>query len=228
MACRLLWLSPVLLGTGAAQTQTLPSFSHVFVLVLENTSAGGVLGNPNLPTLNALAREYGLTTNDTGVAHPSLPNDVALLFGSTPAAAATIPASVSPGTTWPCNWNARKTWKGDFQGLPSPGWNGPSAGASAKRHNPLMLSPELAGSPARARNVVPPEGLTADLRSGTVPTFALIVPDLCHDLHGALTCWHGFAAGAGGRRLCARVGREDHGFPRLEGPRRPGDHLRRG
>lgn len=106
-ACRLLWLSPVLLGAAAAQT-TLPPFSHVFVLVLENISAGGVLGNPNLPTLNALAREYGLATNYTGVAHPSLPNYVALLFGSTPsAAAATTPASVSPGTTSPCNWSAR-------------------------------------------------------------------------------------------------------------------------
>ena len=33
--------------------------------------------------------------------------------------------------------------------------------------------------------------MDADLRSATVFTFALIVPDLCHDLYGALTCWRG-------------------------------------
>ncbi|WP_216326126.1 alkaline phosphatase family protein [Deinococcus aestuarii] len=191
-ARRLWWVCPVLLSTAVAQPKSLPPFSHVFVLVLENTSAGDVLGNPNLPTLNALAREYGLATNYTGVAHPSLPNYVALLFGSTLGSRSDDPRQRFPGDNLALQLeHAGKTWKGYMQGLPGPGWDGPSAGTYAKKHNPLMLSSEIAGNPARARRVVPLEELDADLRSGTVPTFALIVPDLCHDLHGALTCWRG-------------------------------------
>ncbi|QBY07434.1 hypothetical protein E5F05_05550 (plasmid) [Deinococcus metallilatus] len=192
VARHLLWLSPVLLGTVVAQPRTLPPFSHVFVLVLENTSAGGVLGNPNLPTLNALAREYGLATNYTGVAHPSLPNYVALLFGSTFGSRSDDSGQRFPGDNLALQLErAGKTWKGYFQGLPGPGWDGPSTGVYAKKHNPLMLAADIARDPVRARKVVPLGELDADLRAGTVPTFALIVPDLCHDLHGALTCWRG-------------------------------------
>lgn len=189
-----LWcLLPLLTGTPVqAQIRPLRPFSHVFVIVLENTSAGGVLGNPNLPTLNALAHRYGLAANYTGVAHPSLPNYIALLFGSTFGSRSDNPAQRFPGDNLALQLErAGKTWKGYMQGLPRPGWDGPSAGVYAKKHDPFLLSAEIARDPARARNVVPLEGLDTDLRSGHVPDFALIVPDLCHDLHGALTCWRG-------------------------------------
>ncbi len=55
----------------------------------------------------------------------------------------------------------------------------------------MMLSAQIAQDPRLSRKVLPLEGLDADLRAGATPTFALIVPDVCHDMHGALTCWHG-------------------------------------
>ncbi|WP_168733515.1 alkaline phosphatase family protein [Deinococcus sp. Arct2-2] len=162
------------------------------MLVLENTSDKGVIGNPNLPTLNALAQHYGLATNYTGVAHPSLPNYVALLFGSTFGSRSDDPSQRFSGDNLALQLErVGLTWKGYMQGLPRPGWDGPFAGVYAKKHNPLMLSSEIAEDPRRSRNVVPLQGLETDLHAGTVPTFALIVPDLCHDLHGALTCWPG-------------------------------------
>ena len=189
---RALWCALLLLSVASARPQPLRPPSHVFALVLENTSAQGVLGNPNLPTLNALARQYGLATNYTGMAHPSLPNYVALLFGSTFGSRSDDPDQRFPGDNLALQLErAGKTWKGYMQGLPRPGWDGPSAGLYAGKHTPFLLSADISRNPARARNVVPLEVLGADLRSGHAPDFALIVPDLCHDLHGALTCWRG-------------------------------------
>ena len=39
--------------------------------------------------------------------------------------------------------------------------------------------------------MVPLDALDADLKTGNAPNFALIVPDVCHDLHGALNCLRG-------------------------------------
>ncbi len=69
--------------SSAGAVPHLSPFSHVFVIVMENTGYAQAIGNPNLPTLNALAQQYGLATNYTGVAHPSLPNYVAMISGST-------------------------------------------------------------------------------------------------------------------------------------------------
>lgn len=191
---RTLWsLLPLLtVAPVGAQTRPLRPFSHVFVIVLENTSVNGVLGNPNLPNLNAFARQYGLAANYTGVAHPSLPNYVALLFGSTFGSHSDDPEQRFPGDNLALQLErAGRTWKGYMQGLPRPGWEGSSAGVYAVKHNPFLLSSDVARDPARARNVVGLDQLDTDLRSGHAPDFALIVPDLCHDLHGAPTCWQG-------------------------------------
>lgn len=176
------------LSAGAAPTP----FSHVFVIVMENTGYAQAIGNPNLPTLNALAQKYGLATNYTGVAHPSLPNYVAMISGSTFGSRSDDPRQSFGGDNLALQLDrAGLTWKGYFQGIPSVGWNGGAAGEYGKKHNPFMLSTEIAASAAGRQNVVKLDALDADLKSGKVPNFALIVPDVCHDMHGALNCWRG-------------------------------------
>jgi hypothetical protein len=49
---------------------------------MENESQD-VLYSPGAPYLSALARTYGYATGDTAIAHPSLPNYIALTSGST-------------------------------------------------------------------------------------------------------------------------------------------------
>lgn len=49
-------------------------YNHVFLILLENQSLGSLIGNPAAPELNALANDYGLATNYTGVGDPSEPN----------------------------------------------------------------------------------------------------------------------------------------------------------
>ncbi len=185
MRRRLLALLPLLLTSATLAPHPL---THVFVIVLENHSLASVLGNPNLPTLNHLADTYGLATNYTGVTHPSLPNYVAMLTGSDFGSRSDDPSQRFDGPSLPDQLEASgRTWKGYFQGLPQPGWDGPYRGNYAKKHNPFMLLARIANDPARAAQTVPLEALGLDLNAAP-PNFALIVPDLCHDMHGAPGC----------------------------------------
>ena len=71
-------------GTDRAQTrQVIPSFDRVVVVVFENKEFDQVIGSPDAPAFRSLARRYALMTNYRAVAHPSLPNYLALVSGST-------------------------------------------------------------------------------------------------------------------------------------------------
>src|SRR2546422_1253198 len=51
-----------------------PRFGHVFILVEENHDYADVIGNPAMPYLNRLAKEYGLATQYYANTHPSIGN----------------------------------------------------------------------------------------------------------------------------------------------------------
>jgi len=168
-------------------------FDHLFLIVLENRGYGEVIGNPDMPAINALAKRYGLATDYHGVGHPSLPNYVALVTGDTWGSHSDDPSQRFDHPSLAGQLAAKGlTWKGYMQALPSPGFTGDYAGKGAilyaKKHDPFMLLPAIAGDPARARRVVPLQQLGADLETGHAPTFAFIVPDVCHDMHGAPSC----------------------------------------
>ncbi len=190
LAGLLAWLA---LGSALAATSPLAPFDHVFVIVLENRGYDQVVGNPDMPTLNLLAHRYALATDYHGVGHPSLPNYVALITGDTWGSHSDDPSQRFDHASLAGQLEARGlSWKGYMQALPAPGFSGDYAGTNgalyAKKHDPFMLIPAIAEDPKRARQVVPLEQLAADLETGHVPTFAFIVPDVCHDMHGAPAC----------------------------------------
>src|SRR5215470_1538893 len=67
---------------GARRGSVVPAYDHIMVVVEENHGVADVIGNPAAPNLNYLAETFGLATNYFGVTHPSEPNYVALLGGS--------------------------------------------------------------------------------------------------------------------------------------------------
>src|SRR6266487_2864346 len=66
-----------------ATNTSIPAFSHVFEIVLENHEASSIIGSSSAPYINSLAQKYGLATNFYGTRHPSLPNYLALIGGDT-------------------------------------------------------------------------------------------------------------------------------------------------
>jgi phosphatidylinositol-3-phosphatase len=88
------------------------------------------------------------------------------------------------------------TWKGYYENLPAPGSgvvvasdpafdNGTRKTALyAAKHSGFMNFESVQRDPARANHIVGFEALGADLASNRLPTFALIVPNQCNEMHG--------------------------------------------
>lgn len=166
-------------GLARACTGALPprGYAHVLLVVLENHSYADIAGHS--PYLNALARRCGLSADYRAVAHPSLPNYLALTSGGThgigsdctdcPVQAASIFGQL------------RGDWRSYLQSLPATGFAGAFSGMYAKKHNPAAYYTPIAR--AYARRAVPLAALRRDLADGTLPRFGLVVPNLCSDEH---------------------------------------------
>jgi hypothetical protein len=174
----------VLASPAAAAAAPVPAFEHVVVIVFENKESSSVLGNPTAPTFNAYARRYANLTRYYGVTHPSLPNYLALVSGSTQGITSDCTTCIASGKSLADTIEASgRTWKTYAEGLPSPGYLGASRGRYAKKHDPFAYFTDIADDPQRRARIVPLTRLQADLRRGTLPSFSLIVPDMCNSMH---------------------------------------------
>ena len=172
-------------------------YDHIFVIVEENHGYTDVIGNPAAPNLNALASQYGSATNYFAVAHPSEPNYVALLGGSTfnvnSDNAYYVQQVAAPSLISELD-HAHVSWKAYLQSVPHPGYQGicyPASCNGAPDKDPLYVSKHdgiqnftTSLNPADWSRQVPIGQLGADLSSGRVPAFSWVIPDECHDQHG--------------------------------------------
>jgi phospholipase C len=69
--------------TTSTSTSTIPTVRHVITIVMENEEYSQVIGDPSAPYENALAVNYTLLTSYYAVRHPSLPNYLAMVSGTT-------------------------------------------------------------------------------------------------------------------------------------------------
>jgi acid phosphatase len=173
-------------GTGRAayaSRRPIPHFRHVIVIVFENTEANDIFGSFAAPTFNELARRYAKLTRYCGVAHPSLPNYLALVSGST------------QGLTDNCDdcrFDARnladsleaahRSWKSYAEGLPSPGYTGGDTGPYIKHHNPFVYFRDVLSSRKRLERFVPVTAFARDLAARALPDFALVVTGEGHNM----------------------------------------------
>jgi hypothetical protein len=70
-----------------------------------------------------------------------------------------------------------------MEGLPEPCFSGTDAGPYAKKHDPFIYFESIARNPALCSHVVPFMQLASDERTGALPRFIWITPNLCHDMH---------------------------------------------
>jgi hypothetical protein len=184
----------------ASADAAFPHYNHVFLVIEENHDYSQIIGNPDAPVINALAADYGLATNYAGVADPSEPNYVAMLGGS-PFGIADDEPYFFPGHTiaQPNLMSqleaAGLTWKGYFQGMPYPGYRGYCFPAKCNgipdsdtqyvaKHNGIPSFANMQ-TPAAYAKQTPYGQLAGDLSSGKVANLSYIIPDECHDMHGA-------------------------------------------
>lgn len=177
-------LLSVAVVAGAQARPKVPSFDHVVVIVFENKEVNAVLGNRDAPTFNAMAKRYARLTRYYAVTHPSLPNYLALVSGTTQGLTANCTDCVFSARSLADTLEAAgKSWKLYAEGLPSRGFTGATYGRYAKRHVPFLYFHDVVDKPDRLDHVVPSTELGTDLATGDLPDFSLLVPDLCNSMH---------------------------------------------
>jgi hypothetical protein len=161
----------VLLAGGLAlaaggSARELPTPSHVVVIVLENKDVAEINAR-SAPALTALGRRFARLTNYVAVTHPSLPNYLALVSGSTHGITVDCTTcSVAGESIGDQLTRSGRRWAAYAEGFPS----GPSF---AKKHVPFLYFPYGAHH-VRPLSRFDPQRL---------PDFAFVVPNLCHDMH---------------------------------------------
>jgi phosphatidylinositol-3-phosphatase len=158
--------------------------SRLIVLVMENKGFSQVIGSRAAPYENALAHRYALARRYYGISHPSLPNYLSLIGGSTFGIRSDCTScKVKAKNLVDQLEAARVSWRAYMEDLPAPCYGGGAAGRYAKKHNPFAYFEDIRHDSARCSKVVPLGRLRRDLRSTRFPRFSWITPNLCHDTH---------------------------------------------
>jgi len=183
----------------------IPLFGHVFIIVMENLSFSTLDEKDNRaasPFLHSLMTSAAYSTGYHGVAHPSLPNYLAMTSGGTQG----TECDCSPAGQGSCNdlvcnailhscscanpaesiadelEAAGRSWKayGEDMGAPC---NLADSGGYATRHVPFLYYSGIQSAPDRCQSHVVDYSAFAQDAPAHVPEFVFIAPNLTHDMH---------------------------------------------
>jgi acid phosphatase len=175
-------------SSASSPTGGLGSIRKILVIMEENHSLQQIFPG-GMPYLWSLAQRYAYASDWSDVAHPSLPNYLAIFAGSAfndPQDCAPAPGCSYPGPSVFGQALARgKSAKAFEESMPQPCDAG-FAGEYDVNHNPWAYFPSEAAS-CRANDVpagTPAGGALADVvPGGALPDVGLITPNLLHDGH---------------------------------------------
>jgi hypothetical protein len=163
-----------------------PAPTKLLVVVMENHSSTDAAAG--MPRLVAAARRYGTATRSFAVAHPSLPNYLAIAGGSTFGVRDDDPPADHPlagQSVFGQVLGAGKVAKTYAEAMTTP-CQATASGRYAVKHNPwpyfgaeraaCLRYDVPAGTPSRG-------ALKRDTTAGALPTFGMLIPDRCNDAH---------------------------------------------
>jgi hypothetical protein len=163
-----------------AHASPIPTAAHVVIVVEENHSSGGVLGNNAAPYINWLAGNGALMTQSFGVTHPSEPNYLALFAGNTFGLSSDA-CPVNPGAAPNLASEllaAGYTFGGFSEDLPAVGSAACSAGKYARKHAPWANFTNVPQALS-----VPFAYFNARSDYASLPTVSFVIPNLDNDMH---------------------------------------------
>lgn len=176
MSKHLLWALLCCAPLASAAEQSLPRPDHIVIVMEENRSYSQIIGNPDAPYINALAKRGALFTQSYGVTHPSQPNYLALFAGSTQGVSSNeCPLKLSGENLASTLIQRKLSFTTYAESMPEAGYQGCSHGAYKRKHNPAANWPELSAYS------LPYSRFPQDYAQ--LPTVALVVPDQLGDMH---------------------------------------------
>lgn len=166
------------------EAQPVPSWEHVYLIVLENRNPEEIIRSPDAPYLNELAAQGAVATNVWAVASASQPNYLALISGSTHFVTSNDTHDIDARSVFDQLEEAGLGWRvyaenvppGCFTGTEAAGSEGP--GQYTRAHQPAISFTSISRSPRRCANIAGHAEFDP-----TAASFELIVPDSCHNTH---------------------------------------------
>ncbi len=188
----------------------IPRYDRVFVIVEENHGYDSILQASGAPNLRRLAQTYGNATRFYAERHPSEPNYIAMVSGSTHGIGddASFAVNAIDAPNLATQLEARGlSWGGYFGGYDPERPNATfTLGYYASKHNPFMNFTNLRREPNFYSHMRNMNRLSADLGTGTVPNFTFIVPGECDDMHGVpIACGNDAAEVSRGDSTAANI-----------------------
>jgi acid phosphatase len=171
--------------TSEAATSTSSDINHVWIIIFENQPYPFT---SSAPYLTSLAENYSLAGNYSAIMHPSLPNYLAIIGGSTFGVTDDNipPSNVQPASTKTLVSLIQAkglTWKAYMESMPSPCDNA-DAYPYAVKHDPFVYFKSItANTSYAASHVVDFTQLQNDISSNTLPSFVWITPNMLNDMH---------------------------------------------
>jgi phosphatidylinositol-3-phosphatase len=161
---------------------------HLAVVIIENKEYDHIVGNPNAPYFNSLIDRGKLFTRYFALTHPSLPNYMTMTSKSAAGCTSdSCPTDSNPNESLFHQMNTARppiSWRVYAEGMPTRCATG-NSGSYAVRHNPAPYYEDIGpdGDNSCKRFDVPFSRLDTAMRSGSLPRFAMIIPDVFHDMH---------------------------------------------
>lgn len=155
-------------------------FDKVVVFVLENKGYDQAWA---LPYMRELATEGVLFKQYYAVEHPSYPNYLAMIAGDT-FGVTSDEMKTFTGSTLTDRLEAKGfTWKVYAEGYPGDCFLGDRSGAYVRRHVPMLSFSAVRDDRTRCANIVDGPAFANDVSAGTLPNYALYVPDQHNNGH---------------------------------------------
>jgi phospholipase C len=158
------------------------NYEHVVWVWMENHGYSQVIGNSAAPYETALAHQFGTATNYRSVGSPSLPNYIGATSGSTQGISDDDSPSSHALTVDNIFRQVRASGRTErsFQESMPTNCTLSSVDPYAVKHNPAAYYTGADDRAACRNDDVPFSGT---LRSGPLPTFSFVTPNLCNDTH---------------------------------------------
>ena len=178
----------------SAQPVLSAAVQHVITIVMENEEYTQVIGNPSAPYENALAADYTLLTEYYAIRHPSLPNYLAMVSGSTQDVSSDcLPSQCSTNSSSIVDLlqSHGLTWKEYAESMPTNcSQTVSSDGLYWPKHNPFVYFSNITGSSGTGQtsaycnsHVVSLAQFWTDLNANALPNYSFVTPNICNDVH---------------------------------------------
>ena len=168
-------------------------FDQVVIVVMENEGTDQALADPYIASLSRRAawfsRYYAIT-------HPSFPNYLAIVAGSTFGLNSDHRPPPLKGATIADRLEGKNlTWKSYAENYPGSCYLGNGAGSGritptaaptelyARKHVPLLAFASIESNPSRCARVVNASQFMRDARAGKLPNYSFYTPNMFNDGH---------------------------------------------